>query len=253
MIASASGASAAALERLAAADARREGPPWRSLDPARDYARPLLDVGRAVLVDEPDPGAAEAFAEGLVAITGAMRHAFPDNIFGDLDYLAASLWRGARAAPEGAVPFLRAQSRRIAALQALFGRGTAIRFRYVHDFVYGLDWAKWVGRDPSARAEVGPFAPPFLAAMERRGHELVALIAGGRDRKYPPLPDERPRNPFGFSREPDAEITLHRDLAAARLLPVEAWRIDARPRWDRPFAELRRQRALALGLGAPRA
>ncbi|MCA9707587.1 MAG: aldo/keto reductase [Myxococcales bacterium] len=147
------------------------------------------------------------------------------------------------------VPFLRRQCEQIAALQDLFGQGTAIRFRYVHDFVYGFDWAKWVARDPAARASVGPFEPPFLAFMLERGHQLLQLIADGRDRKYPPLPDDRPRNPFGFSREPEAEIALHQSLAADGLLPVEAWRVDAQPRWDRPYAELRRQRALALGLG----
>ncbi|MEM9454886.1 MAG: ferrochelatase [Myxococcota bacterium] len=255
MSGSASGVSAAALERLAAADARHEGPPWRSLDPDRTVARSLHDVGRLVLTQAVDPALAidpaepEVFAEGLITIAEAMRQAFPHNIFGDLEFLAASLWRGAHRAPEGAVLFLRDQCRRVAALQARFGRGTAIRFRYVHDFVYGFDWARWVERDPDARAEIEPFAPEFLAFMDRRGQQLLELIAGGHDRKYPPLTDGQPRNPFGFSREPDAEIALHRRLAAEGLLPVEAWRVDTRPRWDRPFAELRRQRAVALGLG----
>lgn len=255
MSASVSGGSVAALDRLAAADARRDGSPWRSLDPARRDARSLHDVGRLVLTQavDParavDPAAPEVFAEGLIAIAEAMRQAFPHNIFGDLEFLAASLWRGAHRAPEGAVLFLRDQCRRVTTLQARFGCGTAIRFRYVHDFVYGFDWARWVDRDPDARSGIEPFAPEFLAFMDRRGQQLLELIAGGHDRKYPPLPDGQPRNPFGFSREPDAEIALHRHLAVEGLLPVEAWRVDTRPRWDRPFTELRRQRAVALGLG----
>jgi hypothetical protein len=249
----------AALERLAQADARSGEPPWRTLAPDRTHARPLLAIGRVLLepetwrlpeaTAEPEAAAAaEAFAEGLVAIAEAMRRAFPHNIFGDLDHLAASLWRGAAAAPEGPVAHLREQCRRVVELQELFGQGTAIRFRYVHDFLYGFDWAKWVARDPATRARVGPFAPQFLESMEARGHELLALIASGRDLRYPPLPDARPRNPFGFSREPADELVLHRHLAREGLLPVEAWRVDASPRWDRPFQRLRREHAARLGL-----
>lgn len=237
-----------ALQRLAVADAGRAGPAWLSLSPDRTHARPLEAIGRELLEPDVDPGAARALAEGLVAIETAMRRAFPHNIFGDLDHLAASLWRGALQAQEGAVAHLHAQCGRVAALQDLFGQTTAIRFRYVHDFIYGFDWAKWVAREPVARASVGPFAPEFLATMDRRGHELLALIASGRDPKYPPLPDDRPRNPFGFSREPPAEIALHRHLAREGLVPVQAWCLDGRPRWGLPFAQLRRQHAERLGL-----
>jgi hypothetical protein len=239
----------AALERLAQADARFGEPPWRTLAPDRTHARPLLAIGRALLQATPEPEAsatADAFAEGLIDIAAAMRRAFPHNIFGDLDYLAASLWRGAVAAPEaGPVEYLREQCRRVAELQDLFGQATTIRFRYMHDFLYGFDWAKWVARDPATRARVGPLAPAFLESMRARGHEL---IASGRDLRYPPLPDERPRNAFGFSREPADELVLHRHLAREGLLPVEVWRIDASPRWDRPFQRLRREHAARLGL-----
>jgi len=249
MIASASIEGSPVLARLEAADVGRSGSRWRSLDPRLGHARSLLEVARAVLPAGVDAPAAEALGEALVRIAAAMHDAFPHNLFGDLDFLAASLWRGAHEADGGPVGYLREQGGRIAALQGLFGRGTAIRFRYVHDFLYGFDWAKWVARDPEARAGVRPFGPRFLLSMEARGHELLALIAEGRDRKYPPLPDARARNPFGFSREPGAEVVLHQRLAAEGLLPVEAWRSDARPVWNRPFAELRRQRAVEMGLG----
>jgi hypothetical protein len=67
---------------------------------------------------------------------------------------------------------------------------------------------------------------------------------------YPTLRDERPRNPFPFSREPDAELALHRALAASGEIPVEAWRADARPQWRRDYAELRIARARELGLAS---
>lgn len=238
----------AALRRLAAVDAARATHPWRSLCPDRTHASPLEAIGRALLLPHDDPEAAEALADALVAIEAAMRRAFPENLFGDLDLLAATLWQQARHAPGGAAAHLRQQGARVAALQDLFGQTTAIRFRYVHDFLYGFDWARWVAREPAARRDVGPYSSAFLATMEHRGHELLALIGDGRDPKYPPLPDGRPRNPFGFSREPAAEIALHRHLAREGLVPVEAWRLDATPRWDRPFSQLRQQHAERLGL-----
>jgi hypothetical protein len=251
----------AALDQLAEVDARADAPAWLSLAPGRTHARSLHAIGGAVLEPALErreawgpipscqrPAALEAYADGLVAIALAMRDAFPHNVFGDLDHLAASLWHDALVAPEGPVSFLRRECGRVVALQHLFGRQTPIRFRYAHDFLYGFDWAKWVAADPGARAHVRPFSPLFLETMRARGHELLVVIAAGRDRRYPPLPDGRPRNAFGFSREPGDELALHRRLARAGLLPVEAWRTAAIPRWDRPFAQLRREHAAHLGL-----
>ena len=137
----------------------------------------------------------------------------------------------------------------IARLQRLYGQDTAIRFRYVHDFIYGYDWAKWVGRDPDLRAGIGPYDAVFLDHLERRAHELLGLIAVD-DPVYPGLPDEQARNPFPFSREPEAELRLHRTLAARGLLPLAAWDPAARPVWSRPFAALRAELAAMLGLTA---
>ncbi len=247
-MAAASRAHATALHRLAAADATLAPAPWRTLAPDRVHARSLADLGRAVLGDDDPPELAEALAEGLASIAMAMHRSFPDNVFGDLDALAAALLTEARARGVDAADHLRRHAKRVTALQHLFGRGTEIRFRYVHDFVYGFDWAKWVAREPATRSTVGPFAGPFLDFMWQRGHELLTLIADGRDRKYPPLLDGAPRNPFGFSREPAAEIELHRHLAAEGLLPVAAWSIQGHALWDRPYQQLRRQAAARLGL-----
>ena len=247
MMTSTSAAASVVGRRLAAADVQLARSPWRSLEPGRGRARTLTDTCRLV-VGARDDAIAVAFADSVAAIAVAMQESFPDNLFGDLEYLAASLWSGALATDDP-LAFIGAQSQHVVQLQRLFGGGTAIRFRYVHDFVYGYDWAKWVAREPSPRGNVGPFDPEFLAFMLHRGQELLVLIAEGRDTKYPPLPDGRPRNPFGFSREPAAEITLHEHLATHALLPLEAWRVDAMPRWNRPYARLRREAAIGLGLG----
>lgn len=211
--------------------------PGQSLAPGCTRCRSVDEV--VALVAGGSPAEAE-LAAVLREIEAASAAAFPGNIFWDLELLAAELL----AAGSGEIA---AQGRRIAGLQALYGHNTVIRFRYVHDFLYGYDWAKWVQREPDERAGVGPFAPAFIDHQERRARELEQLIAAD-DAHYPTLPEGQVRNPFPFSREPEAEALLLRDLAAGGLLPVEAWDAAARPRWDRPYADLRVERAAALGL-----
>lgn len=234
-----------AIATLRRADRRLDarGVARQSLAPDRRVATPLAELGERAVAEGLSGDGLTRFAAGLAELADAIVEHFPKNILWDLDHLAAVLARGACRHGAG---WVGGQLDRAAELQRIYGRHTPIRFSYIHDFVYGFDWAKWVKRAPADRADVGPFDEIFLRYSERRGHELLALIAQ-RDEKYPPLADDRPRNPFGFSREPDAEVAIHRDLAARDLIPVEAWRWDAAPRFDRPFADLRRERAVALG------
>ncbi len=237
-----------ALERLRGADERLAArvPARRTLAPDRVQATSLAALGRALLDDGVTPDDADAFAAGLGAVADAIVAGFPENVLWDLDYLAACFARELRA---GARDRFDESVECAVALQPLFGCGTTIRFRYAHDFLYGFDWSKWVGKAPAERAASGPFDVEFLRYMIGRGRELVELIAED-DAKYPKLPDGVPRNPFAFSREPGPELALHLDLARRGLLPLEAWRIDAVPRWDRPYADLREERAAALASGA---
>lgn len=216
--------------------------PGRSLEPGRDRGRTVDEVVARVTADA--PRWAGLLTDALREIEAAAAAAFPDNIFWDVELLGASLVRAGEA--EGAAA-LGELARRIAGLQALYGQSTVIRFRYVHDFLYGYDWAKWIRREPAGRAGVGPFERPFVQHMEQRARELCQLIADD-DRTYPSLPEGQIRNPFAFSREPADEARLLADLAARGEVPVPAWDPRAAPRWDRPYAELRIERAGALGL-----
>ena len=243
--------SAAVATILAQADARlrTRAEEWRSLAPGAERASSLSSIGERVLPPGLHEEVALAWARGLADLASAMREAFPENIFWDLDVLAASLLREADGqVVERAVAAVTEHAAQLVLVQRVFGRRTPVAFRYVHDFAYGLDWAKWVAKDPRVRGRVAPFAPPFVQAMIDRGHELHALIAEGGDSRYPPLPGGEPRNPFGFSREPPAETRLMRHLAAHDLLPVRAWDVAHAPTWDRPYAALRRQAAQALGV-----
>lgn len=233
-----------ALRRLRRADETLRthvGQP-ASLATGNPVATRLEVLGRGVLCDRTSEEVAIAFAQGLSEIVEAQVEQFPETIFWDMDFLAASLLR----TPGGAAG-IEALAREIVLLQKQYGRNSVICFRYVHDFSYGFDWAKWVASAPEARAHIGPFDPEFIHYLRRRGEELVTLIAED-DKKYPKLPDGRPRNPFGFSREPDDERRLTLELASQGLIPVSTWRVDARPRWDRPYAEIREALAREIGL-----
>jgi hypothetical protein len=236
-----------AIEALEALDRRLDGGGMErlTLDPSRTRASTLAQIGRALAPRCP-PRVASAFAAGLARTADAIARHFPNNLFWDLDHLAASVLREALAHP-APLERLGASFDEIETLNALFGRETPIRFRYAHDFIYGFDWAKWVRRDPKARAGVGPFDLAFLRSLHARGRELLALIEND-DATYPALEDERDRNPYPFSRDPREELALYRDLARLGLIPVRAWQESARPEWDRAFAEERVARARALGL-----
>jgi hypothetical protein len=185
-----------------------------------------------------------AVARGLCEIAGAIARSFPNNLFADLEVLVGVLERG--GAHHGGA-WVGETAARIAELHDAFGCETTIRFRYVHDFLYGFDWARWVRSDPGARAGIGPFDEGFLRHAQRRAGELEALIACD-DTKYPRIPRGVDRNPFPFHRDPPAEERLLGDLAARGWIPVEAWRRDPQPDWRRDFVSERERTAASLGL-----
>ena len=221
--------------------------PLRTLAPDRERAHGAAEICEALFGEAEAPALMAAFADGAIAWREAIAEAFPGNLLWDCDRPLAVWWRCSVAdgTPVACAAALLGQA---TALQHQFGRGTALSFRYAHDFLYGFDWAKWVTRAPAERGSIGPFDPAFLQSMRVRGDELLTLLARGGDVRYRPLQRDQPRNPFSFSREPADELALHRTLAADHAIPVAAWSIDGNERWTRPFSQLRRERAQALGL-----
>lgn len=237
--------SAEARALLAAVEADLDARGWgrASLAPGRSWARGLAEVCAAALAPGDGPTFALALARGLATITTAQADSFPDNLFADVDYLAVNLARRARDTVDPPA-YIAETSAQVVLLQHLFGLGTAINFRYTHDFAYGYDWAKWVAREPTTRARVLPFDREFLTHMERRAGEMLAQIHDEEG----DVPTGEARNPFPFDREPAAEAALHRALADRGELPLAAWDPDARPVWDRPYAALRVAQAERMGL-----
>ncbi len=217
-----------------------------TLAPGREFANSLEVVATTALTGFPRV-LADELARGLAEVVAAQAEHFPQNICCDLDYMAAELVRLAMQSAEPGL-WLRQRCAQLCRLQALYGRTTAIHFRYVHDLIYGFDWAKWVARGPNERAGIGQYDEVFLDYLEQRGDELLELIAED-DAVYGQLAGDRPRNPFPFSREPAAELLLHRSLAIHKEIPISAWDAAATPQWNRPFAALRIARAQSLGLG----
>ncbi len=214
---------------------------WQSLAPGRARPTPLH-----ALVSRCAPASREVTHGVLASLCAAIEKHFPENIFVDLDRLAVSLDGTVRTR---GVDAARAQGERLVRLHSLFGGETAIRFRYVHDFFYGFDWARWVARDPATRGAVGPFDDAFLAYSETRARELLDLIARG-DAKYGCLDAREHRNPFPFRRDPEAERAILAALARDGSIPVAAWSSEPIAVWDRPYAAMREAKAAALGYSA---
>jgi hypothetical protein len=212
---------------------------WKTLAPGRAHPTSI-----DTLVKELSPGARVVVQGALTTLCAAIEKHFPENIFVDLDRLSVSL---ASTLREGGAEAAREQAERLVSLHSLFGGQTAIRFRYVHDFLYGFDWARWVAREPRGRRTVGPFDREFLVYSEERARELLALIAQD-DPKYGTLEPREHRNPFPFRRDPEAERAILSALAADGAIPVAAWSVEPLAVWDRPYALMREAKAQSLGL-----
>jgi hypothetical protein len=215
-----------------------------TLDPSRSTASSLTDVVSRLVESNQSPHLAAAAS----AVAEAQLEAFPENLFWDFDFYLASIHRHASNASDYA-SYLEEVTRITVGLMRLHGQQSEIRFRYVHDFMYGFDWARWVRRDPKARQEVEPFGLEFLQQTESRGRDILTLIEAD-DEWYPRLADDVPRNPFPFSREPEDELQLYRLLAERGYIPVQAWRVDAAPDATRDFDGLREDAARSLELGS---
>lgn len=214
-----------------------------TLDPARSTATPLTELVSG-LADSTD---AARLAVAASAVAEAQLESFPENLFWDFDFYLTSIHSRALQASDYA-GYLATVTRITVGLMRLYGQQSSIQFRYVHDFMYGYDWARWVRRDPKGRASVEPFGLEFLQQTESRGRDILTLIEADDD-WYPKLAKGVVRNPFPFSREPDQELRLYRLLAERGWVPVEAWRADARPDARRDFDALREEAAQLLGLG----
>lgn len=214
-----------------------------TLAPGRPRATPLSRLVRELATaDDERP----LLAATAATVAETQLHCFPENLFWDFDFYLASVHAGARRATDYS-EHLRSVTDVTVRLMRLYGQQSTIRFRYVHDFIYGFDWARWVRRDRGPRVGVQPFDLDFLEQIEIRGRDILRLIEAD-DEIYPQLEGSAPRNPFPFSREPDEELDLYRLLAKRDAIPVPAWECYAAPDASKDFDALRKDTAEHLGL-----
>jgi len=213
-----------------------------TLDGRRDRATPLAELVDMLADAEQRPYLGRA----ACAVGEAQLEAFPENLLWDFDYYLASVHREAVRSGDYSDHLARATEVTVG-LMHLYGQSSSIRFQYVHDFIYGFDWARWVRREPEARSRTLPFSLEFLRQSDTRGRAILCLIEKDDD-VYPKLSGSGSRNPFPFVRTPDEELTLYRGLANRGHIPVEAWRIDAKPDYSRDFDAIREGAAEHLGL-----
>lgn len=218
-----------------------------SLNPQKTLITSFAELGNLITEQNIDAEILTSLQETLEIIVRTQLQNFPENIFWDSDFLVSSMLKQALIADEGAIAFLKAFSEKMVYLTEMFGNKTEIRFRYVHDFMYGFEWAKWVQKEPQKRAHIESFSMVFLDYLLIKGKELLQRINNSQVTSYK-LCDTGYRNPFAFSREPEDEYRLLTYLAEEELIPVAVWNWNASPVWNKPFQEMRQQLALKLNI-----
>jgi hypothetical protein len=218
-----------------------------SLNPQKTLITSFAELGNLIVEQNTDSQIFLSLQRTLESIVRTQLQNFPENIFWDFDFLVSSMLRQALVADEGAIYFLRVFGEKMDSLIEMFGTKTEIRFRYVHDFMYGFEWARWVQKEPQKRAHIEPFSLFFLDYLLAKGKELLQRISHGQVTSYK-LCDTGYRNPFTFSREPEDERRLLAYLADEQLIPVAVWNWNASPVWNKPFQEMRQQLALKLNI-----
>lgn len=218
-----------------------------SLNPQKKITTSFAELGNLIVETTTDLLLIAKVRDTLEHILHAQLQNFPQNIFWDFDFVVSSMLRQALAAGDRAIDFLESFGNKMVSLSELFGIKTEIRFRYVHDFIYGFEWARWVQKQPETRAHLEPFSLVFLDYLLVKGKEILQRISHGQNITYK-LCDTGFRNPFTFSREPEDERLLLSCLAGEELIPVATWNWDAQPVWNKPYQDMRQQLALKLDI-----
>ncbi len=217
-----------------------------SLNPHKTFATSFTELGSLVTEKTNDTQLITFLASTLERIILAYLDNFPDNIFWDFDFLVSSMLNQALVADDP-VEFLKYFGDQIISLLELCGVKRKIRFRYVHDFIYGFDWVRWVQKETETRANEEPLSLNFLNYLLGRCEEILQLICLEKASNYK-LCNEGYRNPYCFSRKPEDEHRLLTYLAVNQLIPVTAWNWNAQAVWNKPFQQLREEFSLKLNI-----
>ncbi|MEM7556991.1 MAG: hypothetical protein AAF378_23455 [Cyanobacteria bacterium P01_A01_bin.84] len=217
-----------------------------SLNPNQSVITSFTELEVKIIQKVSDTKLIIIIRDNLEKILNALLHNFPENIFWDFDFVVSSMLSQALLT-DSPVDILEDFSNKIVLLMDMFGRESEIRFRYIHDFMYGFDWARWVKKKPHYRANTEPFCSNFLDNLLCKGEEILQRIKKN-DVRYPHISEKRYRNPFCFSREPEDERRLLTYLAARECIPVPAWEWNSVGVWDKPFYQIREDASKQLNI-----
>lgn len=218
-----------------------------SLNPYKKTITKFVEIEALIRENITDSELISTLQVTLARIVKSQIQNFPENIFWDFDFMVSSMINQALIAEDGAPAFLEAFAEKMVLLSELFGINSEVRFRYVHDFIYGFEWAKWVQKDPLNHSIIDPFSLIFIDYLLAKYQEILQRIHRGKYQSYK-LCNDGFRNPFTFSRKPEDEYRLLKHLAQAEFIPVAAWDWNAIPIWNKSFQEIREQIALELNI-----
>lgn len=219
-----------------------------SLNPCRNLTTSFVELGDLIAEKTTNSQLITNLRETLEFIIYAQLENFPENIFWDFDFMVSSMLKQALLEDDDAVLFLDEFRKKMVSLTELFGIKNEIRFRYVHDFIYGFDWARWVQKDPKNRANIQPFDLVYLDYLLIKGQEIIYNIGLNKVTTAYKLSETGYRNPFCFSREPEDEYRLLTYLAQKELIPIAVWNWNTQPIWNKPFQRMREELSLKLNI-----
>ena len=204
---------------------RQQGVLRSSVHPERSHARSFYELARAFNEAGTSPETQAAIEDLIVALASDIPRHFPENIFWDFDCLCGAIASCAASASISAPNYILEATDILRELLKMFGLHSSIRFRYMHDFIYGYDFEQWEPESSLPFAEKQDFSISFLQAMLKKGRAMERCAARN-GAAYPQLAEGRYRNTFSFCREPDSERLLFSHLVRQGLLPLEGWRLD---------------------------
>ncbi len=219
-----------------------------SLNPYKNLITSFQDIGNLIVQRTDDVQIIQCLYTTVERILRAQLTNFPENIFWDFDFMIYNMLEQAIIADDKAIIFLESFGNKLVELMIMYGVTKEIRFRYVHDFMYGFDWARWVKKE-AERTKISLFSLTFLDCLLNKGKELLELISANDARYH--LSSQSYRNSFCFCRDPEQEYHLLTHLAAYQLIPVATWNWNASPVWNKPFDQIREELSLKWvnGLG----
>lgn len=221
-------------------------PIFLSASPHKKMASSMKELAKTLFPYAKSDEKKLKWAQGMSLIINAQVDNFPENLFSDYDYLGHFIWEN--VPDEEKISYCE----KIVQLYQEFGVHSEIHFQYIHDFIYGFDWARWVSKHKAAdecslpEKIPGPYDPIFLEYMRERGYEILELI-DKNDQKYGKIPKDTNRNPFCFKRTPNYEIKVFNQLAENSSIPCKAWNIHENPCWSKDFETVRLEVADSMG------